>query len=204
MRTRDRHWRPLAFLAVLISHIVIVLIVLRTGRLRISSPADSYEPLILMLLHDSIRVPPEAAPQRPTPVPRAAGSSARAAKPESVPDSAITLPPAVPPPPEIDWQREAELAAQNGAADTEKQRNYRNLAGLSPEQLSWIKRNHMQPMPPGIEWTHPRFEFDSHSGLPIFWINDHCVLVTLMVFCGIGKIEANGELFKHMGDGHDP
>jgi hypothetical protein len=62
----------------------------------------------------------------------------------------------------------------------------------------------MEPMPPGIEWTHPRFEFDRHSGLPILWINDHCVLVTLMVFCGIGHIEANGELLKHMRDPHDP
>jgi hypothetical protein len=204
LRTQDRHGRPLVFLAVLISHIVLVLIVLRTGRLRISSPADSYEPLILMLLHDPIRAPPEAAPQLVASLPRTSDSNARAAKPELVPDNAITLPPEVPRPPEIDWQREAELAAQNGLADAEKQGNYRNLAGLSPEQLNWIKRNHMQPMPAGIEWTHPRFEFDSHSGLPIYWINDHCVLVTLMVFCAIGKIEANGELFKHMGDAHDP
>jgi hypothetical protein len=34
----------------------------------------------------------------------------------------------------------------------------------------------------------------------LIWINDHCVLFTLMVFCGIGKIEVNGELFKHMRD----
>jgi len=61
----------------------------------------------------------------------------------------------------------------------------------------------MAPMPPGIEWRHPRFEFDRNSGLPVLWINDHCVLVTLIVFCGIGKIEANGDLFKHLRDPHD-
>jgi hypothetical protein len=49
-----------------------------------------------------------------------------------------------------------------------------------------------------------RFEFDRHSGLPIFWINDHCVLVTLMVFCAIGHTEVNGDLFKHMHDPHEP
>jgi hypothetical protein len=58
----------------------------------------------------------------------------------------------------------------------------------------------VQPAPPGIEWHHPRFEFDRSTGLPIFWINDHCVLVTVMVFCGIGHIEPNSHLFDHMRD----
>jgi len=59
-------------------------------------------------------------------------------------------------------------------------------------------------MTPGIAWTHPRFEFDRSTGLPVLWINDHCVMITLLVFCGIGHIEANGDLFKHMRDPHAP
>ena len=62
----------------------------------------------------------------------------------------------------------------------------------------------MRPMTPGLQWTHRRVQFDRDTGLPMVWINDHCVLVTVFVFCAIGKIEANGELFKHMRDPTDP
>jgi hypothetical protein len=58
----------------------------------------------------------------------------------------------------------------------------------------------MQPMTSHIQWNHPRYEFDQSTGLPILWINDHCVMVTVMVFCAIGHIEANGEMFKDMRD----
>jgi hypothetical protein len=200
-----RDWRLLVFLAVLMSHAVFVFLVIRSARLLISLPKDAFEPLVLLLLHDNTR----AAPDAPT-TPRAPISPRRAAEPRAAaPDAGLltvppTVAPAAAPQPEIDWQREAELAVQNALADNEKQGGYRDLSTLSPEQLGWIKRNHMQPVPPGIEWHHPRFEFDRHSGLPIFWINDHCVLVTLMVFCAIGKIEASGELFKHMRDPSAP
>ena len=50
--------------------------------------------------------------------------------------------------------------------------------------------------------TQSSWEFE-RPGLPILWIYDHCVLVMLMVFCRVGHIEANGDLFKHMRDaGH--
>jgi hypothetical protein len=35
---------------------------------------------------------------------------------EPVPDNSITVPPEAPPQPKIDWEREAELAAQSGVA----------------------------------------------------------------------------------------
>jgi hypothetical protein len=196
--TRDR--RPLVFLAVLVSHAVIVLLLVRAVRQPISPHNDPYEPLVLVFLHDGARAITNAVMTRrpdvsPPDVPRAPDL-----KLEPVPDDAIEAPPQAPPPPAIDWEHEAELAARNGVAEAEKQRKYRDLSALSAEQLSWAKKNHMEPAAPGIQWTHPRFEFDAHSGLPVFWINDHCVLVTLMVFCAIGHIEANGNLFKHMGD----
>jgi hypothetical protein len=196
--TRDQ--RPLVFLAVLVSHAVIVLLLVRAVRQPISPHNDPYEPLVLVFLHDGARAITNAVMTRrpdvsPPEVPRAPDL-----KLEPVPDDAIEAPPQAPPPPAIDWEHEAELAARNGVAEAEKQRKYRDLSALSAEQLSWAKKNHMEPAAPGIQWTHPRFEFDAHSGLPVFWINDHCVLVTLMVFCAIGHIEANGNLFKHMGD----
>ena len=199
--TRDR--RPLVFLAVLVSHAVIVLLLTRAARQPISPQNDSLEPLVVMFLHDGARAVTNAVtPRRPDVSPPTV-PGVPALKLEPVPDGATEAPPEAPPS-AIDWQHEAELAARNGVADAEKQRNYRDLSALSAEQLSWAKKNHMEPAAPGIQWTHPRFEFDAHSGLPVFWINDHCVLVTLMVFCGIGHIESNGELFKHMGDPHDP
>lgn len=91
------------------------------------------------------------------------------------------------------------MVAKNALEQDGKPR-YRDLSALSPEQLDWIKRNRMEPAPPGIAWTHPRVQFDKNSGLPMIWINDRCVLVVLIVFCGIGRIEHNGDLFKHMGD----
>jgi hypothetical protein len=199
LNTRDKHdWRTLVFLAVLISHVVIVLLVIRTAWQAISSPKSAYEPLLVMFFHD--KAPPIAEDVTR----RSAASSAHTATREPVPDNALTVPPDVPPQPKIDWEHEAELAAQIGVASAEKDKNYRDLSALSAAQLSWAKRNHMEPMRPGIQWQHPRFEFDRHSGLPILWINDHCVLVTLMVFCAIGHIEANGDLFKHMRDPHEP
>lgn len=195
--SRDR--RLLVFLAVLVSHALLVFLLIRAARQSISPQNDSSEPLVLLLLHDGARAAINAmTPRRPEVSPPAA-PPAPDLKLEPAPDDAISAPPQTAPP-AIDWEHEAELAARNGVADAEKQKNYRDLSALSAEQLSWAKKNHMEPAAPGIPWTHPRFEFDKHSGLPVFWINDHCVLVTLMVFCSIGHIEAAGNLFKHMGD----
>jgi hypothetical protein len=183
---------------------VIVLLAIREARLVISSPNSSYEPLVLMFLRERTRATTDAVTPRSAAVsPHTAVSKNPTVIPEPVQDNSITVPPEAAPQPKIDWEREAELAAQNGVANAERQKDYRDLSALSPAQLSWIKRNHMEPMPPGIQWHHPRFEFDRNSALPVLWINDHCVLVTLMVFCGVGKIEANGDLFKHLRDPHD-
>jgi hypothetical protein len=200
--TRDQ--RPLVFLAVLVSHAVIVLLLVRAVRQPISPHNDPYEPLVLVFFHDGARAITNAVMTHRPDLSRPEAPPAPDLKIEPVPDDAVEAPPEAPPPPAIDWKHEAELAARNGVAEAEKQSKYRDLSALSAEQLSWAKKNHMEPAAPGIPWTHPRFEFDAHTGLPVFWINDHCVLVALMVFCGIGHIEANGGLFKHMGDPHDP
>jgi hypothetical protein len=202
LSTRDRHARQqLIFLAVLILHIAVVLYVVRASRLAISLRAKPYESLLLLLFPDNkpasslISAPPVVGPP------------AHADKPVAAPaksSSAITIPPELTMAPKIDWEHEAEVAAASSVIAAEKDTNYRNLGGLSSAQLAWIKQNHMVLTQPGIAWHRPRFEFDKNSGLPIFWINEHCVLVTVFVFCGIGHIEANGELFKHMRDPKDP
>ena len=194
----SRDWRPFILLAVLLSHIVVLDFIMRVAKLVIAPPGGSEQPLILMFL------PHREAARDTASKPRASGSAT------TRPPSRAPMPQASSPPadaaaaqPWIDWEHEAELAAQNGVAAVEKEKGYRNLSGLSPDQLAWIRRNHMEPAPPGIPWGHPRVEY-SKDGLPIIWINDHCVVVPIMMFmmfCQIGHIEANGDLFKHM---HDP
>jgi hypothetical protein len=165
LRTKDTlEARPLVFLAVLMLHAVIVLLLIRPARL-LTNSRTSDEPLILMLLRSG--PPPAAVVAAPRP--------------------------------SVDWQHEAELAAQNAVAGAEREGNFRNLSSLTPLQLDWIKRNHMEPAPPGIHWKRPRVEV-TPGGLPIIWINERCVLVIVMVFCGIGHIEADGGLFNQMGD----
>jgi hypothetical protein len=199
LRTKDTlDARPLILLAVLMLHAAIVLLLLRPARL-LTNSGTSDEPLILMLLHP--RPPPTTEVATPRPAP---ASKIRSAKhelaPAPAPDNAITAP-EVPPRPSIDWQQEAELAAQNAVADAEREGKFRDLSSLTPLQLEWIKQNHMEPAPPGIHWKRPRVEV-TPGGLPVIWINERCVLVIVMVFCGIGHIEADGGLFKHMGDPH--
>jgi hypothetical protein len=199
LRTKDKHgWRAAVFFAVLAVHAVLLFLVIRAARL-VSLPRRPSQSLIAILLPDALR-PTRSEQAPPARVPRS--SAPKHERPP--PDNAITLPPEIPAQPLIDWEHERQLAAQNDVANAEKEANYRNLSGLSQDQLKWIRENRMIPAPPGITWQHPRFEFDIHSGLPIYWINDHCVLVLLMAFCGIGHIEPNGQLFDHMHDAPEP
>jgi hypothetical protein len=197
-----RDWRPLILLVVLVSHSVIVVVALRVARLVIATPTSSYEPLMLMLLPNRARTADGGS------APRAAESreARRPSKREPTLDNAISAPFEEPTQPKTDWAREAELAIQNELAAAERDKGYRDLSALTPAQRSWITQNHMEPVPPGIPWKHPRVEI-TPEGLPIIWVNDHCVIVPLMammMFCKIGHIEANGDLFKHMHDPHEP
>jgi hypothetical protein len=192
-----RGGRPLIFLIVLMSHAVMLVLVIREGRL-VFLPKGAHEPLLLMLLLG------ETPAIHTEPTPPAKGSRPHTPKHERVPENAITAPPDVPPRSHIDWQHEAALASQSFLANAEKEKNYRDLSGLSAAQRDWIKQNQMKPAPPGIAWQHPRFEFDRQTGLPMFWINDRCVWIMLMVFCGVGHAEADGGLFNHLRDLHEP
>jgi hypothetical protein len=113
--------------------------------------------------------------------------------------NAITLTPSDQQEQRIDWDRESALAVQSTIAQAAKEQNYRDLSGLTPEQLKWVKQNHMEPMP-GFQWDrNSRRELLRHG---IVKINDYCVLIVVMPFCRFGgKIQYNGELFKNM---HDP
>jgi hypothetical protein len=99
----------------------------------------------------------------------------------------------------IDWDRESELAVQSRIAQAGKDKNYRDLSSLTPEQLDWVKKNHLEPMP-AFQWDrNSRGEMLRHG---IIKLNDYCVLIVVVPFCRFGgKIQYSGDLFKDM---HDP
>ncbi len=118
--------------------------------------------------------------------------------PVSIDNNAITLSPSEQQQQLIDWERESALAVQSSTASAAKEKHYRDLSGLTPEQLDWVRKNRMEPMP-GFQWDHnSRREMLRHG---IIKLNDYCVLIVVVPFCRFGaKIQYNGDLFKHMRD----
>lgn len=170
-----------------------------------SSATPLNEPLLLFLLPHEIRAPDAVMYPRRADKPPSASSRARAAGPPAAADHSLPVSPREPPP-RIDWDKEAELATQNAISTADKNNSYRNLSALSPEQLSWVRQNHLEPAAPGIPWKYRRVEI-AEGGLPIIHINDHCVAIPflmMMVFCRIGHIEPKGDLLEHMRDPRDP
>jgi len=196
-----RNSKQLIFLAVVVLHGAVVLLLLRATHQFQAPVRASAEPLALLLFH-SREPPPVTTASAETPL----NSKAPKRKLPQPPAAALEppTPQAITPPseaaPQIDWQQEAELAALNGVANADKERNYRNLGGISEAQLKWVRDNHMVQMAPGIVWAHPRVEIDKATLIPIVHINDHCVLVLVLVFCSVGHITPNSHLLDHMRD----
>jgi hypothetical protein len=116
--------------------------------------------------------------------------------PISINSNAITLEPSEQQRDHIDWDRESALVAQSSIAKAAKDKSYRDLSSLTPEQLDWVKKNHMEPMP-GFQWDrNSRGQMLRHG---IIKLNDYCVLIVVIPFCQFGgKIQYNGDLFKDM------
>ncbi len=200
LQTRDR--RSLIFLAVLFCHCLIIVALIRTGWAPAMPRPLADNPLFLLLLPRSpasASSPSSLGPRAA--LPRSTAAHTRVPKPLRRSMPPITLPkaPSKPSPAAIDWDHEAALEVDGSRVDADRDRNYRNLAGLTPERRAWLESHRMELAPPGMHWAHPRVEIV--NGLPIIWINDHCValpLMMLLVFCSIGHIERNGDLFEHM------
>jgi hypothetical protein len=112
--------------------------------------------------------------------------------------NAITLSPTEQPRQPVDWDHESALAVQSSLARTAKEKSYRDLSSLTPEQLDWIKKNHLKPVP-GFQWDRSsRREMLRHG---IIKLSDYCVLIVVIPLCSFGgKIQYNGDLFGHIGD----
>jgi hypothetical protein len=190
-----RDHRLAVFLCVLLFHGILSALLIRASRIRLA--LDQVTPSFAMeLLPELSRV--QAGGNRPETV-NSGSTSKPANKPRSVvaaeprirvddepaPGSAITLP-------LVDWELEAETVARN----TTNAKLFRDLAGFTPEQLEWMKRNQMQPVPYNPFWDDGR-----HVDEPgVLWISDDCAIVNLLPVCRIklGKRKVRGDLFKDM------
>jgi hypothetical protein len=197
MRTQERRARePLVLTFVLVAHLIVVLLISRSAHQQVHASKSVLDALVFLIL-------PRQPVAKPNEVPSASKSPAaktRPSKPARLAAARITIPSPQTPSNKIDWEHETQLAVQDALANAEKERNYRDLAALSPEQLKWVRENKYVPAPPGIPWTYRRVDV-SQGGFPVIHINDHCVLIPLMmmmVFCKIGHIEPKGHLFQHM------
>jgi len=190
-----RDHRLAVFLCVLLFHGTLSALLIRASRIRLA--VDQVTPgFAIELLPELARVRaggnrPEKMNSRQASNPANDRRSAVAAEPrissddEPAPGGAITLP-------LIDWELEAEAVARNSA----NAKLYRDLAGFTPEQLEWIKRNQMRPVPYNPFWDHGR-----HADEPgVLWISDDCAIVNLLPMCRIklGKRKVPGDLFKDM------
>lgn len=195
LSVEGRDHRLAVFLCVLLFHGTLSALLIRASRIRLA--LDQVTPsFAIELLPELSRVQaranrPETVNSRSASNPANKPRSAVAAEPrirvdnEPAPSSAITLP-------LVDWELEAETVAGN----TTNAKLYRDLAGFTPEQLQWMKRNQMQPVPYNPFWGDGR-----HVNEPgVLWISDNCAIVNLLPVCRIklGKRKIRGDLFKDM------
>ena len=159
-RSGTPYRRAFVLFAVLLGHLVLVSLMMRSSRWVVSLPA-SEQPLVLLALPRE--TPRVMAPGRP-PRPR---RPSRAQPPgESSPDHpapAPSAPPAAPAPP--DWVHEAELAARDSVAARERADHYRDLSGsITPAARldraqslgAGAARHHLETSPRGVLGRHAR------------------------------------------------
>jgi hypothetical protein len=202
-REEREDWRVTAFFAVLMLHAMIGAILLRSSSTLLSAVRGVPDPFLITFLRPA--EPRETVEPTPTrtelnadeAVPAKRSSITHVPRAEAAPDRVpetrndITL---LPP---IDWTHEAALAIRSSMDTAEREKLYRNLAGLSAAQLDWIEKNHMEPVDTNPPWaeTHPRNNADG-----VLWISNNCALVNLLPVCfiKIGHKPPRGDLFKNM------
>jgi hypothetical protein len=203
-REERENRRVTAFFAVLMLHVIIGTILTRSSSTMLSAARLAPEQFFITFLR-STEQPEPAEPSRTRTKPNAAEAvpAKRPSVTHEVPkaeaaldrvpnaQSEITL---LPP---IDWTHEAELAIRSSMDTAEREKLYRDLAGLSAAQLDWIQRNHMEPVDTNPPWaeTAPRNNTDG-----VVWISNNCALVNLLPVCRIrvGHKAPRGDLFKNM------
>jgi hypothetical protein len=202
-REERENRRITAFFAVMMLHASVAVILMRSSSILLSARRAAEPFVITFLPAAEPRAPVESSatrarlnrdefvPAKRPSLTHEAPSTEVAPDLAASPQNAITL---LPP---IDWTHEAELAIRSSMDNAERERRYRNLAGLSAAQLDWIQKNRMEPVDTNPPWaeTAPRNNSDG-----VVWINDDCALVNLLPVCRIkiGHRKPRGDLFRNM------
>jgi hypothetical protein len=176
--------RYATFLAVVLFHGVLFVVLTRWTQLHFPSAIES----------DSLRIQfvPSPRPSHRTVEPQtnaiAAPARSRGKTDKDIATTDDATAPLNPMPADdfIDWTREADSAIQNGFAQSETEKHYRNLSGLSPSQLEWAAK--MRPAPRGRDSP---FELRNDT---------RCSFVGFVLLCQmkVGKRKARTDLFKNM------
>jgi hypothetical protein len=196
METRRRIRDSCTIALVLGLHLTVVWLLLATSRV-VSRQAESQSLEIVFIARPPValesnfarRGPSNATPRRrdavsPLPIPHAA--------PEEDENNAIQAP--------TDWAGELSRAARDAASDesTQKPRDFGfphpSSAPGKASQFGWdyVATHRVESIPEGGLLLH---------------LNENCVLVLFplpFVGCGIGRKQANGDLFEHMRDPLQP
>lgn len=118
------------------------------------------------------------------------------AEPDSMPPSSAESHPVQPP---VDWAGEMDRSVREAAPPPAPAREF----GVPQHSAPAL------PKPPEFGWSHARthrVESLPGGGLMVN-VNDRCVVLVVpfpFLFCGIGKKEADGDLFKHLRDPGQP
>lgn len=175
----------MVLLAVIAAHLAIIDVAIRAAPTLKFIAWQLGEQITLVYVPPPVATEDRASRDTPTATPSRQRTHKDTAPQNRNPESPlISIPSPEQPPPPIDWEKEAELAAQSAIKPDE----YRNLSGMSAEQRKWITDHQFVPEPPGIAWKRPVLDH-TPEGMPIIHLGDRCVIMPPlpMVFCKIGK-----------------
>ena len=190
----QRRWgRAIALAAVLAIHLAFVMILTRSARPPVTTPAESSS---LLLVDIVPTVEPSKEPSRTAAHRRRARSvgndeQTSAEKIESQPTIGVE------PPAAIDWFEQAARAAANTAS------RFTDSIGQCNEKGDPASKLPPCPARPGdFEWSPQKQRVGVDRGLLYFRPTERCVvgfgIAGLVGGCSIGKEEANGHLFDGM------
>jgi hypothetical protein len=202
-RQEPENWRVTVFFAVLLLHLIVGAILVRSSWLLSAARTTPEEFLIAFLRSATEQNLWDASPAHAKPNTKAISpakgptGASEASKSAVQPDYSFDTQSEVTLLPPIDWAHEAELAVQSQVAAAEREKLYRNLAGLSAAQLDWIQNNRMEAVDANPPWAENRPKNNADG---VLWISENCALVNGLPFCRIrlGRQAPRGDLFENM------
>jgi hypothetical protein len=184
---RDSFARCAAAAVVIGGHVLLIVLLSRSHPRPFSDPTSSHGTLVVLELRPLPELPPAPVPERGRPV-----ATASRVQP-GPPPAPVAAARAAPVPPRVDWYREAKIVAReiagqamplprNDCDEVPRPGSLRPRCRKSSSDFLW----HPEPRRVGIQ-----------GGIPYVRVGP-CVVALIAFGCGIGKTEANGDLFKDM------